>query len=239
MIRLGSVLLALVLASQARGGYIDTINPNAATLPNTDFTPALKDIGWYYTPTASYYLAGIYSQFAAIGAAGTGARTMTVQIQTDRPAAGGTILGQGSFTADSAIGGTLGSNFAPVLLTAGTTYFVDLLNVGGMSLDIGQWTTVGGVHVATGGATTRLGGYYEDVATDTSFSTPRLGDMADQTLPTGNASGAEPILLFSGTPFVSVPEPSSIVMLTLGLGGVGMYRHRRTRAMAGLPASNG
>ena len=49
------------------------------------------NIGWYYAPTISYTLTGIFSHFRAVPN-GTGTRTMTVQIWTDREAAGGTLL---------------------------------------------------------------------------------------------------------------------------------------------------
>ncbi len=228
MVRLAAPLLFLALAGPATAGYIDSINPNAVIVPNTDYSTSFYGTGWLYTPTQSYTLTGIYSQFQAIGSNGTGSRTMTVQIQTAPPIDGGTILGQGTFTGDSATGGTLGVDFAPVMLMAGTTYFVDFLNIGGMSLDLGQWADVGGTHVATAGATTRLSDWFVASGSDRLFSSDRMGYSADEALATGNASGLEPILLFAGSP-AAVPEPSSLLMLAIGLGGAGWKMRRRSR----------
>lgn len=217
MLRLGTLLVALVLSARAHAGFIDSINPNAATVQNTDFFTTIADEGWYYTPTQSYSLTGIYSYFSAIGNFGTGSRTMTVQIQT---AIGGTVLGQGSFIGSSMTGGTLGASFAPVQLTAGKSYFVDFLHTDGMGVNLGQWTTANGMHVATAGATTRLAAWYTDSG-DASFSNARVGTVADASLATGMDSGLEPILFFSGSPLASpVPEPLSLPMMAMGVSGL-------------------
>lgn len=211
-------MLCLAGMNPAAADYIDSINPNAVVEPNTIVSSPLSDFGWYYTPTQSYELTGISSFFEPINF-GTGSRTMTFQIQTDRPVNGGTVLGQGTTVGNSATGGVIGVTFSPVFLTAGTTYFVDILNLTGMGLDLGQWTNVNGVDVASGGATTRLPAYYVNHIGDTSFSTTHIGDSADESNANGTASGLEPILYFSGFKPSAVPEPSSILLLGIGIAG--------------------
>jgi hypothetical protein len=230
---LAAPILAVCCALRMMGqtpvaaGYIDSINPNGVP---EDFVSygSLNNIGWYYTPTQSYSLTGISTDFG-LDEFGGGLRTITVQIQTDRPVNGGTVLDQGTFQGSGLTDGILGASFAtPVQLTAGVTYFVDFLNLQGMGLNIGQWASVNGVDVPTNGATTRLGAYYFGSNTDVSFTNSISGDAADQSNGYGTASGLEPILFFSGTPSV-VPEPSSFLMLGIGVVGAAWKFRRRGR----------
>ena len=110
-IRPAAVVTVLVMAwlvSPTFGAQVDNIN-GSATPPFVNYAGP-RDIGWYYTPALSYDLTGIFTTFRSVPN-GTGSRTVTVQIQSQRPANGGTVLGQGSFTADSGVGGNLGASF--------------------------------------------------------------------------------------------------------------------------------
>ena len=224
-------------SGHAAAGIIDSINPDASPLPRTVYAP--HDIGWYYTPAFDYKLEGIFSFFEPIPN-GTGDHTITVQIQTDRPANGGTLLAEASFPGNSFIGGRLGADFiSPISLTAGHSYFVDFLNVGGMGTDFGQFAIASdGTHVPAAGATTRLGAYYTDPPGSNSFITEFAGNAGDRTLPTGNGSALEPILYFDGSTgggtTAVTPEPSTAVLMLMGLGGAFALRRRSRRKEANI-----
>jgi hypothetical protein len=225
-------VLAGGAADSASAGIIDSINPDAVPLARTEFVTAFTGIGWYYTPTFDYNLNGIFSYFEPIPN-GTGGHTLTVQIQSDRPAVGGTLLGQASFAGNSFSGGQLGAEFSsPVALTAGHTYFVDFLGIGGMGTDFGQFTVAAdGTHHPSAGATTRLAAFYDGSA----FSNERAGTAADQMLPTGNASGIEPILFFDGSTggtTAVTPEPSTGILMVMGFTSAGIAKFRRRRRAA-------
>jgi hypothetical protein len=235
MIRLVRLTAALAgvaaLAGPAFAGYFDSINPNAT--PPFVFYGGPTDIGWYYTPSQSYSLTGIFTDFEPVPN-GTGSRTITSQIQSERPVNGGTVLDQGTFTADSATGGLLGVTFnSPVTLHAGTKYFVDFLNTVGMGVNLGQWANNSmGNPVPSNGATTNLGAWYGNTNGDTMFTTAVI-DPSYYSTATGNVSFAEPILLFSGNPInpTAVPEPSTIALL--GAGGLCLAIARRRRRARG------
>lgn len=237
---LAAVFLCGVLAggeaNSAAAGIIDSINPGASPLPRTVYSPT--DIGWYYTPAFNYNLNGISTFFEPIPN-GTGDHTITVQIQTDRPVNGGTLLGQASFAGNSFSGGQLGADFSsPIALTAGHSYFVDFLNVGGMGTDFGQFAVApDGTHLPSAGATTRLGAFYTDPAGSSAFIVERAGNAGDEMLPTGNGSALEPILFFDGSPSGSpaaTPEPSTGVLMLTGVAGAIIAKlRRRRRAAAG------
>lgn len=222
-------VLAGGAANLAAAGIIDSINPDASPLARTEFATTFTGIGWYYTPGFDYNLNGIFTYFEPIPN-GTGDHTLTVQIQTDRPAIGGTLLGQASFAGNSSSGGQLGADFSsPIALTAGHTYFVDFLGIGGMGTDFGQFTVAaGGTHLPSAGATTRLAAFYDG----STFASERAGTAADQMLPTGNGSGIEPILFFDGSPSGSTavtPEPSTGILMLMSLAGAGIAKLRRRR----------
>jgi hypothetical protein len=189
-----------------QGVQDDAVNPNAAP-PYVEFAGP-TNIGWYYAPTVSYTLTGVFSYFRPVPN-GTGTRTMTVQIWTDREAAGGTLLAQATFTADSDTGGLLGADFAPVTIQSGQTYFVDFLNSEGMGVDLGQYQIVDGVEEPSAGATTLLSAFYgTSAAGDDTFSGgPLHGDVVTGG---GPVSFEEPILYFYGpgaAPVVNTATP--------------------------------
>ena len=108
---------------------MDDVN-GSATPPVVNYAGP-NNIGWYITSNSTYMLDGIFTTFRPVPN-GTGLHTITAQIWTDRPSPGRTLLGDGTFNIDSAVGGDAGVTFAPVLVTAGRQYFVDFLNTIGM-----------------------------------------------------------------------------------------------------------
>ena len=86
--------LALVTTPlRSEASIIDNINGSATTPFVLYSTGFFSDIGWYYTPSISYHLDGIFTNFESVPN-GTGTRTVTVQIQTERPINGGTVMGK-------------------------------------------------------------------------------------------------------------------------------------------------
>ena len=121
-----------------------------------------------------------------------------MQIQTDRPINGGTVLAQGTFQGNSESGGIDGITFAPIPLTAGKSYFIDLRNIDGMGVDLGTWQSENGSPQPAGGATVNLGADYSDTATSTGF--PTVSGNGDYGVSTDGMKSAwrraDPILLW-------------------------------------------
>jgi len=229
------LLLAFIsVASQAEATIIDSINGSATPASNlengVDYGKPANDIGWYYTPTFSYTLDGIYSEFGQFSS-NLATPMITVQIQTDRPVNGGVLLAQATFQGNSYDGGELGGTFSPVLLTAGQTYFVDFMGMNGMGVNVGQWAdNAQGVPMPSAGANTDLGAYYEDSATSTGFAVAEIGNN-DVTLAGQQLTGNEPILYFDG--FIPTPEPSSNCLMLLGaIAALLAASYRRIRGLA-------
>jgi hypothetical protein len=208
------IAAALAAATLASGATIDNIN-GSATPPFVVYGGPLN-IGWYYTPGFSYNLTGISTFFEPVPN-GTGSRTVTLQIRTDRPAVGGTVLGQGTFIADSTAGGALGVTFPSVTLSGGSSYFIDFLNTQGLGVNLGQWANDnnGNPHPSNG-ATVNLGGWYSD-SNGTFPTSGFVAGPAYYQTNTGNVSFAEPILQFQGFALtVATPEPGTMGLALAG-----------------------
>jgi hypothetical protein len=220
--------LACAISLPVQATTIDSIN-GAASPPFVYYGGPLN-IGWMYTPTQSYNLDGISTFFEPVPN-GTGPRTITAQIWTGLPGGSSTLLGQGTFSANSASGGFGGVSFTPTVLAAGTSYFVDFLNTAGMGVNLGSWAPdANGNPAPSAGATTNLGAWYLDNGNGSAFSVVSDGGSY-YTTSTGNVSFAEPILYFSGTPLSApVPEPGTWAMLLIGLGAVASAATRRNTA---------
>src|SRR3954449_12655533 len=90
---LGILVLAWFLLYAAPAfGYVDNINGSAVPAPSV-FFDGISAIGWYYTPSFGYSLTGISSYFDPLFSSSD--RTVTVQIQSERPTNGGGVLAQG------------------------------------------------------------------------------------------------------------------------------------------------
>jgi hypothetical protein len=225
-----SALTVLATLPAKAASVMDSINPSAS--PPFVFYGGPLNIGWVYTANASYNLTGISTYFEPVPN-GTGSRTITEQIWTARPDLGGTLLGQGTFTGNSATGGSLGATFPSTPITAGTTYFVDFLNTQGMGVNLGQWTGDGtdAGSKPSAGAVTNLGGWYS--SSDAAGLTWSLvSGGAYYTTATGNVSFSEPILFFDGTPITPTPLPAALPLLAGGLGALGLLGWRRKRKAA-------
>ncbi len=95
------------------------------------------EVGWYFTPTASFDLSGVDTYFSTNVSAGDNlSRTVNIVVMTDRGVNGGTVLGQTSFNSDNALGQFGGADFStPISLTGGTQYFVGFQNVASLGIN--------------------------------------------------------------------------------------------------------
>lgn len=223
-----AVLILAFSCTPARA-QIDNINGNA-TPPYLVWSTDFNTEGWEYTPTKSYTLTGISSDFEPV-TDGSGLKTVTVQIQTAPD--GGTVIDQGTFSVDSDTGGLQGATFpTSALLTAGTTYFVDLEGIGGLGVNVGQWadTGPGNTPAPSDGATVNLDAFwtYDGGTSAWVEGVPDVPGAYD-TDSGYNLSIDEPILAFFGTA-LPVPESSSWAMLLGGLGLLAIFRLRSSRA---------
>jgi len=215
---------AAAMQESTHAAVIDQINGDAVPLPNVFYTSGLDSIGWYYTPSFDYYLNGIGTRFPWGGFASPLTKSITVQIQTDRPVLGGSVLAEASFDVDRLVGGDYGGTFSPILLHAGTTYFVDFLNVLDMGVNLGTWEyDSSNVPYPSGGATVNLGSWYTGAASGFEVENTSGFNFATNNAHVG---GGEPILHFSGT---AVPEPSTYVLLGMGTMTIALARWQRRR----------
>ncbi len=182
------------------------------------------EVGWYFTPTTSFDLSGIDTFFSANVSAGDNlSRTVNIVVMTDRGVNGGTVLGQTSFNSDVAIGQFGGADFStPISLTGGTQYFVGFQNVA--SLGINTCLGIQGSNPAEPCAVTvQPGGSLE-----TNYSEQFANEFAPPGQETCNSLDC-PALEFLQPNASSVPEPASLLLASIGFGGVLLLRNRVTR----------
>jgi hypothetical protein len=221
-----TVLAGTCVANAGASPVFDAINPNAAPAfaNNTYVRYGSRDVGWYYTPTITYDIDGIYGRFLPLGVSAPASpisKTVTAEIRSERPVNGGAVLRQASFTVNLAAGGDVGGTFAPLRLSAGTTYFVDFLDVLDVGINLATWQNdANGNPQPAGGATVNLGAFYRNFDPATDFSTvgAAYGNSAGL-----NIAGGSPILLFTGA---AVPEPSMAVVMLLAIP---LFVRRRPR----------
>jgi hypothetical protein len=225
-----ALLVAMAAANKADAGFVyESLNEGQ---PHAPFFWLPSSIGWYWTPDTDVELEGIQTQLTSGFSNVNNNFTFTTELFTDRPAVGGASLGSFDWNGITFVDGPwLGGSFSsPISLIGGTTYFV------GMS----GWQNARGWNGPNSGAGVNwvnttdpstadwigLGQSYGDIA---------IGPIDFETQfnpPPGMTPGVTefPFLRFIAAdlaPPSTVPEPSSLVLLGLGMAAVGAVRRRR------------
>ncbi len=121
-----ATVIALSLTAATVGAQSVAASVNAGRAPVDEYWTAAS-VGWFYTPTNSFALLSVYTQFLATG--GTD-RNVTVELLTSPRADGGTLLTSGVFNTSSARGVFGGATFASAFnLVANTQYFLGFRNM--------------------------------------------------------------------------------------------------------------
>ncbi len=212
--RVSSVALTLVVlagGTAAAQGPMVSFN-EFATLTNKAF--GASSIGWYFTPTSSFFLTSVSTRFNGTVAADN--RDVTVELWSDRQAVGGSLLRSATFASGSATDQFGGGIFDAFLLEAGTTYFIGFRNVAGLGRnsteDLGSSST----------------GYLYHSSGDPSLGTyATLQNVTMVYNPTFLLDGyVDPAY---GMPTTATPEPASMVLMATGMLGLGVVTAVRRR----------
>lgn len=157
-------------------------------------------VGFYYTPTATYWLNRVETYFSTAayypGCCGIPIeREVTLELLTAPRSDGGVLLRSAVFNSLEASGQYGGPTFAPLFMSAGTTYFVGFLNVLALGANLSFEAT-------TPHRVFRFDWSGQDGVTGQYAETQNLFDQG--------APYIGPLLRFSGPPAVGRPDPAGV-----------------------------
>jgi hypothetical protein len=192
----GALALAVCAPMSRADSVMDGVNMGAT--PSGDSWYA-TDVGWFYTPSFSYQLTGVETRFSSLDS-----RLCTLEFfRVGPPSDPGSVLLRSSPFAPST--SWAGGTFAPLALTAGTTYFVGIRNT--------QWL---GVNATNDPGATVWSPLRWDYDNSGSYAAVESGRYTSQ-----------PILRFRGPD--AIPEAGTLTALMGLLSGGGLLILRRRK----------
>jgi hypothetical protein len=209
--RIRDFLMGVTLMIPVAGAVAQPVQVDVNTSSNlSGVFLKTSSIGWYFTPTSTFFLNAIHTRFNPNQGTNLD-RTVTVELWSQTPATGGSLLRSGSFQSNSALGVFGGGGFAQILLQSGMQYFIGFRNVQGL-----------GRNVTRDAGSQSLGSAYF------SFGPIFTDDTYERQLSHGDF--VNPSMRLIGTNVSSVPEPMTMTLLATGLvamGGATWLRRRQ------------